>query len=166
MFDKTLMKKIIIVLCFLALPLGVYGHGDEASFEKLIGGELVDIGYSIGSAPDVLRLDFALYEDDTKEEVPFDNVWVNISNERQLLFAGPIAYGEFGKPGFSVYVAEPAEYSVSARFEKADDSTVEVTFPLQIKGNSPSAASSKSQVIWALGIMIAVIAAFMVGKKI
>ncbi len=165
MLCHTLMKILILSLVIIVIPFAVYAHGDETSFEVVVGEELVDIGYSIGSAPDVLRLDFALFEEKTRNDVPFESVWVNLSKGPQTVFAGPVAHGEFGRPGISILISEVGEYTLSARFEKTERDNVEVSFPISIVEDETKKNLFPINAVWSLLVILLVVGAYFMGKK-
>jgi hypothetical protein len=159
------MKKVLIVL-FSLLPILVFAHSDETSFETTSNGYLVDIGYSDASTNELIRFDFAIYKEDSKKEVPFKSVWVNISKDQNTIYAGPVAYGEFGKPGMSLIIPEEGKYTVSARFEGNNGTLAETSFPITVTAsneNAPNSSNYKSVFLILGGICLALIG-FMVGR--
>lgn len=136
------MNKIFRAISFFALcaviisPLALRAHIIGPSIEKIIDGYRFDIGYtSDPSADDTVRFDLSLFNASTQDEVKFSDAWVRISNGAETVFAGPIAYGEFGKPGFSIIFPHGGDYSLLVRFENGDTSIVEGNFPFKV---SPS----------------------------
>lgn len=127
------MIKFAVFLAACILPLGVLAHSDGLYYEEQVGSYFVDIGYNLEpTAGDPVRFDLLLSHEKGGEPVPFTQAWVRITGEDGLLFAGPVAYGTFGRPGFSLVFPQGGTYTVSARFEEGEKSLAEVAFPLLI----------------------------------
>jgi hypothetical protein len=138
----VLKKSLFIFLLSLVFPLLASAHGSGLFIEKAVGEYVFDIGYSSDFiADDFIRFDLSLLKGVDKTPIPFSDAWVRISQGEKLLFAGPIAYGEFGKPGFSFVFPEAGDYTLSIRFEDSLKSLSEASVPIQVK---PSAESGKS----------------------
>ncbi|HEY0907801.1 MAG TPA: hypothetical protein VGE35_00450 [Candidatus Paceibacterota bacterium] len=127
------MKKILFVLLVAAVPVFASAHYGIASLEKTVGEYFFDIGYSAEFiAGDLIRFDLAVLDETTREILPFSNVWVRIKEGDRLLFAGPIDYGEFGRPGFSFVFPREGEYTLSTRFETPSQQIPEQDFSIAV----------------------------------
>jgi len=135
------MKKIIVTTLFLLVLLlqahaAVFAHGDGVSHEEQKDGYFIDIGYDqeFPVAQDSLRFDFVTYPDD-KESIKgevFTDVWVRISQERELFFSGGINKPAFGTTGFTYVFPREGTYEVLARFQNDGETVVETSFTIDV----------------------------------
>lgn len=126
----------LVITCGLfSVGTPVSAHVAGASVEQVVDGRLVDIGYSpeVPRADEQIRLDFAIYKPDTREALPFTDIWVRIidANDR-LLFAGGLNKAEFGLTGLTYLFPTPGPYKVFARFSDGDTTVVEATAEITI----------------------------------
>lgn len=155
------MKNTAFALLLgLALPFALSAHTTGFFTEKVVGEYLFDIGYSSEFvAGDFVRLDLSLLKNDTREVVPFGDAWVRISQGEKLLFAGPIAYGEFGKPGFSFVFPEAGDYTLSIRFENSLKSLAESAIPIRVKP-APESAGTRPFLVPIGSLVLGLLAGF------
>lgn len=114
------------------LPFIVFAHEGGFAYEAQIGDYFVDIGYTPDlTAGEPVRFDFAIAKEKDGQPIVFNNAWVRITGEK-LLFAGPISYGEFGRPGFTYVFPEEGSYEISVRFESGKGELAEAKFSIDI----------------------------------
>lgn len=137
------MRNIFFALLFIVAiaPVFAWAHGDEASMERISGGYFFDIGYSDEFiAGNVIRFDLSVADKSTGKALPFSSAWVRIREGKTLFFAGPIAYGEFGKPGFSYVFPHAGDYTLSVKFDAPSAAIPEQDFPIKVQGSSEGPA--------------------------
>jgi hypothetical protein len=150
---NRLMKKLALALLLLLAPSLISAHTSGLSIEKVEEGYKFDIGYSQDFvAGDLIRFDLKLSKSDSTEVIPFTSAWVRIDKGNDTLFAGPIAYGEFGLPGFSVVFPAEGDYDLSIRFEKGTDKIAETTLPIPVKAGSAAPAKFSWRILISLAL--------------
>lgn len=146
--------RFIVIATFCAvllwLPFVALSHNDGASYEEEKEGYLIDIGYDPESvhAKQRTRFDFFLYQEvDTNwDEVNISDVWVRITKEDKVYFAGGIMNPHFGAPGFLFMFPESGTYDVSVRYQNDDERIVETTFPISVLESQTT--TTESEVVW------------------
>ncbi len=125
----------IVFLCLsIFFPAITNAHTSGASIEKVVGNYLLDVGFT----PEFLfedtqiRFDFSVYDNTTKQEISFSEVWVRIEKEGKLLFAGGLNKARFGATGLAYNFSEGGNYKVSARFSGATSTIAEAEFDLPV----------------------------------
>ncbi|MEI6863806.1 MAG: hypothetical protein WCK46_00325 [Candidatus Adlerbacteria bacterium] len=140
------MKKFLLLsITLLLVPLGVFAHTTGKSVEQTVGKYLLDVGYNPDPvvAGDSTYFDFKIYQNGpTPGDAPYRNVWVRIYQDNVTLFAAGIAHMETGPTGLVYTFAAPGVYSVSVRYETADDTLGEATFQI------PVAAGETTAYLW------------------
>lgn len=136
---------------FLLLILGgfttvAFAHVVGVSYEDNKAGYKIDIGYDqLINQGTPARFDFALTLLDpnaTTTEL-FTDVWVTFLKNKTLYFAGDIHKPVYGSTGFTYVFPEPGTYTVSARYQKQDDSIVEDSFTVDVLP-APIASATQS----------------------
>lgn len=136
------MKHNILLVSVITLLLPFSGHhfvsahGDGVSYEETKDGYFVDIGRDVEFpiAQEQLRFDFLTYPENVEAstEDSFTDVWVRISQDRELFFSGGINRPIFGSTGFTYMFPKEGTYEMLARFQKEDETVVEVTYTLEV----------------------------------
>ena len=132
---RTLHTILLFILCFTVTVSQVSAHGSSFSYEENKDGYLIDIGYDEFIAEgESVRFDFIVYPEDITaiEGEVFTDVWVTITQDNKIFFAGGIEKPVFGATGFTYVFPKEGEYTLSARFQNEGDSVVETEFPLTI----------------------------------
>lgn len=139
-----ILRNYFTVAIFLLLSVfggvtAVYTHTEAHnagySVEETIDGYIVDIGYNseIVRAGEVVRFDFLLFDEATGQEVPFTDVWFRLEREDKTIFAGPVAQPYFGTAGVSLEMNVPTVHKVFARYQRGDESLVQMEFDLLVE---------------------------------
>ena len=120
----------------MSTTLFVFAHGTGISHEVTKDGYFIDIGQDteFPIALEQIRFDFTVYPEEhvaTDEEI-FTDVWVRISQDRELFFSGGINKPVFGATGFTYMFPKEGNYEVLARFQKDGDTVVETSFTLEV----------------------------------
>jgi hypothetical protein len=128
------MIKAYVFLALALSPVLALAHAGGPSIEKVIGDYAFDIGYSQEPVEgELVRFDLALSPAKGGDEIAFTSAWVRIEGEGgKTVFAGPIAYGEFGRPGFSVVFPREGAHELFVRFQKGPETIAESEFPLLV----------------------------------
>ncbi len=167
------VKKFVffpaLLLALVLLPLlYVSAHGDGASAEKVVGGYLIDIGYSPADliADEQTRFDFLLYKAPTRTDsaenesarvaIDFTSVFVRLERDSQLLFAGELKKPEFGETGFSYTLPSSGDYSGYVRYSNGPNILVETDFDLAVASGESGASSFASGLILLVGLIAGV----------
>jgi hypothetical protein len=127
------MKKFVLAV-LLTIPFVTLAHDGGLTYEVEADGYFIDIGYTADlTAGEPVRFDLSIFKEKGGMPLVFSDAWIRVSG-KTLLFAGPIAYGEFGKPGFTYVFPREGEYKISARFEDKGKELATAEFPLTIVG--------------------------------
>jgi hypothetical protein len=126
--------KYLYIFLLLVMPFVSMAHVSGLSLEQKVGDYYFDIGYSADFITnEFIRLDLTLLKAETREDVMFSSAWVRIQKDNKLFFAGPIAHGDFGKPGFSFIFPEEGTYRLFVRFEDKSKTISETNFDVVVK---------------------------------
>lgn len=131
----SLSLASILLLVAMSVPYSALAHGEGQSVEKTVGEYTVKLEYEAFElqAGESTRLDFEMMRGENKEDIPFSNVWVRITQGNKTIFAGGIAKSDFAKTGVTYTFPESGDYELSARFQNdKGESIVEAAFPLKI----------------------------------
>jgi hypothetical protein len=127
---------VVFVICVVwGSASAALGHGSSFSYEEVKDGYTIDIGHDeFIAAMESVRFDFAAYplDLDAVEGEVYTDVWVTITKENQIFFAGGVDRPVFGATGFTYAFPGEGEYTLSARFQKDGDTVVGTEFPLSI----------------------------------
>lgn len=130
----TSYKIALVSFIFLTTLSFTSAHSLGSSIETEKDGYLIDMGY----APDVItsgtqtRFDFDLYDIETRENIPFDNIWFRIEQDNKVYFAGGLTKQNFGSTGITYRFTEPGNYELYIRFGTSTQSIVETTNTFQV----------------------------------
>lgn len=128
-------KYIIPAFLFCVLATNVFAHGTGISFEEKKDGYKIDIGHDeFISALEATRFDFVVYPeniDNIKGDI-FSDVWVTVTRDKKLYFAGDVHKPVFGSTGFTFIFPEAGTYTVSARYQKDGETVTKTEFPLEV----------------------------------
>lgn len=135
-----MLKQIFLTCMCLVTAIGipfavVSAHGTGVSYEESKDGYFMDIGHDEFIAEgESTRFDFTVYPEDvtTVEGEVFTDVWVTITQDKKLFFAGGVHKPVFGATGFTYVFPEEGTFTVSARFQNEGQTVVETSFPLEI----------------------------------
>lgn len=148
------MKKFFAVV--LLFPLVAFAHGEGASYEAVVEGHIIDIGYSEPSpvAGDVVNFDFNLYPEGAGPgaETPFTDVWVRIESQSGLLLASGIHNAEFGGTRLTLMFPFAGTYTVSARYEHNGEPVVATEFEFGVGPASDDAGIFSSAYTMPFGV--------------
>jgi len=132
---RILTSLAIIVAVAALTGIGsTSAHNLGSSIETVKDGYLIDMGYS----PEVItngtqtRFDYALYDHETMEAVPFDNIWFRIEQNNKVYFAGGLTRQNFGQTGMTYRFTEPGNYELYIRYGTGTNSIVETTNMFQV----------------------------------
>jgi hypothetical protein len=125
------MKFRILIL--ILLFSGVVSGHLEAGEDKVIDGYLIDFGYDPGAPKkgDKVILAFNLVDDETKETLDFDSVWVRISLEDAIVFSGTF-HPEDKHVGLSYVFFKEGKYEIVSRFKKDGEILTVSDFDLEV----------------------------------
>jgi hypothetical protein len=127
------MRFALIVFALLLFGVSVEAHESGTSYELIVEGYTVDIGYSI-EAPttdDVVAFDFQLQKDTA--DAPFSDAWVKIEDARgAVVFASGIHNAQFGGARMSYRFPEAGTYTMTVRYEAGDVRLAEAIVPLSV----------------------------------
>lgn len=153
----------------LALAISAFAHGVGQSLEQVVGEYLVDIGYSAFelTSGETVRFDFDVLDNNTREPVPFTDIWVRVSEGHKTVFAGGIMRARLGATGMSMVFPSAGEYELRVRYQNNDTTVVEAAFPLivvQGRDNAPR-GNAWQFLIGGLGGLAAGLGAAMVFRR-
>lgn len=148
------MVRALLALGVLTFPMVASAHALGASYEATVDGYQIDIGYS-SPAPEegesvIFDFNFPAAQD---PEPPYTDVWVRIESEQAVVFASALHNAEFGGPRMSYVFPKAGAYTVYARYQNAETSFVEVTFPMTVVPASDAAVRTELW-MYALGALV------------
>ncbi len=130
--DMSLSQKILLSIPCLLLPCSlIFAHGSGVSYEVTKDGYKIDIGYEEFIAEnESVRFDFALYPEviENREGEVFSDVWVTITKDKKIYFAGAIDKPRFGTTGFTYVFPEQGTFTISSRFEQEGETLTKDSF--------------------------------------
>jgi len=132
MILKLLFFFLINITLFSTVA---FAHGTGVSFEETKDGYKTDIGHDeFIAAHESTRFDFAVYPVDLTNVTSdiYTDVWVTITQNKKIFFAGGIHKPEFGTTGFTFVFPEEGEYLISARFQKDGETVTKSEFPFTV----------------------------------
>lgn len=161
------------VLACVCTTSVAFAHVTGSSWEQVYGDYKVDVGYDpadfIVGQPQ--RLDFNVVKEQSLEDVPFEDVWVRISQGSKTIFASGLHKPSLGKTGMTFTFPEAGGYELSARFEKESGTIVEATFPFTVQ--APVQPKAKPNILrlivlwggWALAVVSIGLASYAFRRK-
>ncbi len=170
------MKHIIISLFVsvlaVSVPFFAGAHGSSFSHEEIKDGYKIDIGYDEFIAEnESVRFDFAIYPENTDavEGEVFEDVWVTLTKDKKIFFAGGISKPVFGATGFTFVFPEQGSYVLTARFQKEGEAVVATEFPIEILPPLEEKSGVDPRILYALfglsGLMIGIAVALFIPRK-
>ena len=138
------MKKILSILLFL--PVLVSAHGTGGSFEKIDGEYFVDIGYSepLLRAGESNRMDFQILKNTDKSDIDFNQVWVRVIKDGNLVFVATLTKPDFGLTGMTFTFPEAGTYDLTTSFMKNGEKILETSFDVPV--NEKAALDEKGTI--------------------
>ena len=141
----------------LFLPGLLLAHEKGESFEEIINGYLIDIGYSelvfITKTP--IRFDFRLL-DNEKRPVSFDSVWVQVERPDNLMFAGRLEVSDMQTSSFLTSFSDPGTYTLTARYARDDVTLVEYKKQFSVSANRTGIKTFAYDYRWVLLTIIVI----------
>ena len=133
----NILKYSVLFLTFVCITHTSisFAHGTGVSFEETKDGYKTDIGHDESiTAKESTRFDFAVYPIDFANVTSdiYTDVWVTITKNKKIYFAGGIHKPEFGTTGFTFVFPEKGEYLISARFQKNGETVTKSEFPFTV----------------------------------
>lgn len=137
------MKYIFFVSYIFFCAIGAYGahaHGFGVTLDRAVGDYIVNVDYDAVTgiyAGSPVQFAFELFNKDRSQQIEFSNVWVSITLAGKNTFARPVFDGGIVGSTFppsSIIFAFPSagSYTLTLRYEKADKTLAEATFPLDV----------------------------------
>lgn len=164
------MKKINITnialtsfILFICWSTTLLAHGSGASFERVVNGLKIDIGYDpeIIVSGDLQRFDFELF-DSKDNEVDFEDVWVKISEgDERVVFASGIIKGDINGARMSYTFPKEGKYYLYVRYDKSGKNLAESSFSIDVVEDSLNKnTKNKLGSVWLVYIVLSFIAGF------
>lgn len=126
---------VVLLIMLLGTATFALAHGNSFSYEETKDGYKIDIGHDeFIAAGESIRFDYAVYPEDIEsvEGEVYTDVWVTITKDRKIYFAGGIHKPVFGATGFTFVFPEEGEYVMGARFQNEGETVVSTEFPLSV----------------------------------
>ncbi len=170
---KTPLFFIIFLIVFIASAIFVSAHGSGQSFEREVGEYLLDIGTSDLTirAGQATAFDFDILQKDSRELVPFTNMWVRFEDDTKLLFAGGISKASFGRTAVTYAFPKAGSYMLTVRFHNESETLAETSFPITVEQplvpESGKGFSFSREFLGGgfIGLIIGAVIVFMIKKK-
>lgn len=126
---------LVLLPCIFLIPQGeVRAHGSGASFEEVVDGVLIDIGYSPVdiSAQTPVPFDFSIADAVSGDTLPYSDIWVRVHKGRETFFAGGIGKSAVGATTMLFQFPKAGMYMLSVRFQNGTESVAEATFEVPV----------------------------------
>jgi|CXWL01.1.fsa_nt_gi hypothetical protein len=139
----------LFVSASLFLTTIVSAHGDMPSFEKMVDGYLVDIGYT-DATPAVgqeitFNADLFTGAGDAIKFAPFQTVSLVVMKDGNQLIAKTLPSVEPNIPSFKISFPETGTYSIVVAFDRGEGSVIRVDFPLQVSGSEKAEINNNAE---------------------
>lgn len=147
-----LFSFFLLSLISISIVNSHLGAGED----KVIGDYLVDFGYE----PEILEEDeeatiaLNLVNATSNELIVPESVWVRISNENKIVFAGTFS-PEAMHVGFAFIFPEKGNYEIKSEFRGEDKVIVSTTFLVEV--GEKSSEDPRNKMLYFLGALIVVI---------
>ncbi|MBS3084617.1 hypothetical protein J4411_01770 [Candidatus Pacearchaeota archaeon] len=121
---------LIILLLFFNFALAHLDAGEDVHKD----GYIIDFGYSPSQISDgkPSNIVFNLVNETTEERINLTFIWVRISSEKEVVFAGEF-YPEKGSTPFTFTFPHGGKYAIDIKFYEAENLLTENSFYLNIK---------------------------------
>jgi hypothetical protein len=163
---RALAAVTLLVLAALPAPSSAHLAGGR---DVVVDGYIVDFGHE--PAPPVAgepaALAFNLVDKETMAPVEPESVWVRISTDRDILFAG-VLKPEPATVTFSYAFPAAGAYEIKARFSFGREEVIEVQVPLEVVAPPEDGAAGPARRSggWAVAaVILAVGALFLVSTR-
>jgi hypothetical protein len=148
------MRRAVFIVISTVLPLSVLAHGAGSSFEKVVNGRLVDIGYDVplGVSEDSL-MDFAIYDmkgDAITGLADFDEVRLSIFSGSTVQLTRTLTKPDFGKVFASVQPSAPGNWILRAGFFRSGAELASADFAVDIPAGTPTFQGLPEPLVFAL----------------
>lgn len=127
------MQRLFLILGIgILIPLSTQAHALGVSYDTVVDGIKVDIGYS-SPAPQVgeaVIFDFNL---PATESIKYSDAWVRIESEtKSVVFATAIHNASFGGPRLNYVFPRAGTYTIHVRYEQDANTIANVSFPITV----------------------------------
>ena len=159
-----LLPLFLGALLLIATP--AHAHVTGASFTSTTTPYVVDIGYDpiTFTAEESERFDFVLRDEKTGNPVPFDQVWVRITDGDNTLLATGLLNQSIGPTTLLYVFGGPGEYKLQPSFRNADgDEIAAATFPISVAASSDTSFLS-TYAPWLLFCVLGLIGGFLLAR--
>lgn len=133
------MKHVVYFLLALCVSATgatyAFAHGASFTHEESKDGYKAVVGYDeFIAADESVRFDFSAYPEngEAPEGDVFNDIWVTITKDKKIFFAGGVSKPVFGTTGFTFVFPEEGTYTLSARFQKEGEEVIKTEFPIDI----------------------------------
>lgn len=133
--------QILAFFILVSSSSPVYAHGDLKKVSSNSGDYIAEISYDqtdleiSGST----RISFYIKDKISEKEPQFEQVYVAITKDKQLLFAGPIDNSGDLLPSFTYQFPNYGNYQISTNFQNGGESIAETSFTLEVPQAEPLA---------------------------
>lgn len=151
------MRFAYLFLAFALLTLSAHAHESGESFESVVDGYAVDIGYTnpTPTTEDVVAFDFQLERDGAS--ATFSDVWVKIEDaDKTVVFAGGLHNAQFGGTRMSYRFPEAGSYTMAVRYEQGDVALAQVSVPMTVTEAAQASSVNCGLVIGAIILVLGV----------
>ena len=148
-----IISFFLLTMLLVVTPFVVRAHGSGVSYTEEVNGYSVDIDYST-ERPEVgesVIFDFKLDKNGAVAR-NFSDVWVRITDGEKTPFAAGIYNSQFGGARMTYVFPTSGNYEIHARYENADGTLAEVSFPLAVveSEGTPNNSFNSTWILYAL----------------
>lgn len=154
------MEKIVFFVIIGTLVLPLTAAHLEGGQDKQIGEYIIDVGYEPALIKERQKANIviALVNASTNESINPEKVWVRISDEKNVLFAGTVAQ-ENGIVAFTYIFPKAGGYEMKMQFFRENSLLVETAVILEAQGSF-----AIDPILIAVMVIVAT-GAFIIGRK-
>ena len=157
---------LIILIAFAATSVARANGLGGQRLEKVIGSQIVDIGTDQKSAPQAglpIQFDFNLLKSDSRDNIPYTDVVVFITENGKTMLDTDIAMAQSGPTLLTYNFSEGGNYNMEVSIYDKTKTLADASFPLTIEGAAATDPNSKALYI-AGAVLIGIIAGFWGGN--
>ena len=154
MFRGVSMKRHIAwIILIVTMPL-VFSHLDAAE-DHVVNGYLLDLGYApeYPLAGEKVSLVVNLVNETTEESINATSMWLRISNEQDVVFAGIMALDQGGS-SFTYVFPSGGKYTITAQFRDGEHIIAQTDYELEVQETANTTPNQTRSYIIALVIIV------------
>lgn len=162
------MRRFLLSLALLIVPVVTCAHGDSPSFERQVGPYLIDIGYDrIGFRPgEEVKFDFDLYRTDAEAPAfePFETVLFEVAKDGQIIESREIENERDFIPSTTYAFPTDGDHVVHVAYRRGEEIVAQADFEAPVGAHNGEAGRALNAFTYVAAALLA-ITAIVVGVR-